>query len=123
MKRQLHMAAAMLLTVGLLSGCSARSAQPKQEPKVFSVVLESYSITPKRFQVQAGQPVRFVVVNQGDQEHEFEFESLDLETPRLPPGKTAVLDVVFPKAGTYEAICDILDHHQRGMSAWVEVSE
>ena len=57
--------------------------------------------------------VAFVVRNGGNAVHDFKIKGK--KTPLLQPGRTARLNVAFPKAGKYAYLCTVFGHAAAGM--------
>ena len=57
--------------------------------------------------------VAFVVRNGGNVVHDFKIKGK--KTPLLQPGRTARLNVAFPKAGKYAYLCTVFGHAAAGM--------
>ena len=64
--------------------------------------------------------VVFRVVNHGKVAHDFRIAGR--KTPTIKPGKSAVLRVVFRKAGRYAYLCTIPGHAAAGMKGVLKVA-
>ena len=64
--------------------------------------------------------VVFRVVNHGKVAHDFKIAGR--KTPTIKPGKSAVLRVVFRKAGRYAYLCTIPGHAAAGMKGVLKVA-
>jgi uncharacterized cupredoxin-like copper-binding protein len=94
-------------------------------------LLDSMAIEPKRIEVPAGKPVRFVITNEGALEHDLFIGSDREQTQRsngqgepgpdryvqVPPGETVTLLYTFPSAGRTIAGCVVPGHYTAGMKA------
>lgn len=88
----------LLLTVG---GCGR-----KERPRVVSVVMKKYSITPAEIRVKSGEFIRFEV-STTDVQHGFDIPDLGIKEP-VQPGKPAVFEFKAGKAGSYAIECGII---------------
>lgn len=64
--------------------------------------------------------VVFRVVNHGKLAHDFKIAGR--KTPLIKPGKSAVLRVVFRKAGRYPYLCTVPGHAAAGMKGVLKVA-
>jgi uncharacterized cupredoxin-like copper-binding protein len=64
--------------------------------------------------------VVFRVVNHGKVAHDFRIAGR--KTPIIKPGKSAVLRVVFRKAGRYPYLCTVPGHAAAGMKGVLKVA-
>ena len=64
--------------------------------------------------------VVFRVVNHGKLAHDFKIAGR--KTPIIKPGKSAVLRVVFRKAGRYRYVCTVPGHAAAGMKGVLKVA-
>lgn len=101
-------------------GASAVAA----EPQVIEIKLNSYTITPDRITVKAGQPVTLKVKNEAS----FIPHNLIIKAPQagievkvdVSAGKTGEVSFTPTQAGTYEMVCDKQppigkSHKEKGM--------
>lgn len=111
----------------LAAGCGRPSGEEEGGVRRIEVVMtekgpSEYAFEPKRIAVAPGERVEFVLRNEGKEEHEFEGETAGLEEVVVPPGKERAVAWTAPrKAGTYEIVCDLPGHRERGMVMAVEV--
>lgn len=90
---------------------------------VVTVAAQEYEFTPATLTVAAG-PVRFVVTNNGNDEHEFEIfkgEQVVDEIEGLVPGLTKELPVTLA-AGEYTFMCKLSGHDLLGMKGTLTVT-
>ena len=78
---------------------------------------------PNQISVSAGQ-VQLSFRNSGQRNHNFvvRLPSGVQRTPDVGGGRSAEQTFTFPAAGTYEAICDLPTHEQRGMKMTITVT-
>lgn len=75
-----------------------------------------YVFEPKQIEVRPGERIKFVLRNEGVEEHEFEGETVGLEEVVVPAGKErAVVWTAPKKTGSYEIVCDLPGHIAKGM--------
>lgn len=83
---------------------------------------KEFVFEPKHVTVAPGQRIEFVLRNEGKEEHEFEGETAGLEEVVVPPGKERAVVWTAPgKAGSYEIVCDLPGHREKGMVMAVDV--
>ncbi|MGH7458396.1 MAG: cupredoxin domain-containing protein [Longimicrobiaceae bacterium] len=117
-----------LTPVLLLSGCGGGGDDGVEEVRV---TMREFAYEPERTTFEAGTPYRFVLVNQGIQEHDWvvlpegvrdESQALvKVEESELPPGATVEQDFTFPEPGSYDFVCFVAGHLQSGMVLTVTV--
>lgn len=111
----------------ITAGCG-RSASPagagQGEPQTVEIALEEYKFVPDAISVRPGEKVRFVLTNRGKEDHEFEGEAIGIEEIVVPPGKRREMSWTAPaKTGTYDVVCDLPGHLEKGMILKVTVKE
>jgi uncharacterized cupredoxin-like copper-binding protein len=96
-------------------------SQPSSHAKVTSVavVAVEFRFRLSKKSVHRGTVV-FRVVNHGEVAHDFRIAGR--KTPTIKPGKSAVLRVVFRKAGRYAYLCTIPGHAAAGMKGVLKVA-
>ncbi|HZT07245.1 MAG TPA: cupredoxin domain-containing protein [Chloroflexota bacterium] len=123
------------LAAGILLGRQAGpwaqvAAAQSDEPLQIPVSMIEYQFDPGEFVVKAGQPVQFVLTNNGTERHRFNvggfgdrWRSSDPE-----PGDSTTLDVTFTEPGVYEVWCSVATpdgqpHRSLGMEGTLTVVE
>ena len=124
---------------------AGRPGDPAKPARVINVRMfeggGKMGFEPARIEVRRGQQVRFVLHNDGEEDHEFvlamvtenrkhaevmkkhpEMEHDDPNGVRLAPNRTAEIVWKFTKAGTFEFSCLIPDHRDYGMVGHVNVN-
>lgn len=122
MLRMQRLAGALLALTMTLSGSAHGHAAEADRGRVIEVRVREYRFTPENIEVKRGERVTLRLINEGTERHEWEIESLDVEIEPVQPGGSAELTLVAPKkAGQYEYICDLEDHHEQGMKGIMTV--
>ncbi len=115
-------AAGALLAVAatwLLAGCGR---QPTARD--VTVTLSEYAFTPREITVRPGERIRFVLINAGRLDHEFESDEAGIEEVVVPPGATRRITWAAPRSpGQYRLVCDLPGHAERGMTGKIVVEE
>lgn len=114
--------------VGLQHGTNAYAvAMAKPRPVTVKVVLRDFTISMSRHNLPAGKPIRFVITNRGQAEHEtvleragavdkaLEVRGREYEADDIAPGTTRTVTWIVPHAGTYQLACHMPGHYQMGM--------
>lgn len=118
------MALSLSLLALLLGGCSGG---PKVEAQLKTETVEirakEYRFIPARIEVAKGARVTVRMRNVGKERHEWELPAYDVEIKPVPPGGTGEVTFVADKAGTYEFLCDVEDHYERGMRGFLIVKD
>lgn len=100
---------------------------------------DPYRFEPAAVEVEAGETVRFVVTNEGEQEHEFVLGDVAYQEShgekmaagemrhegnalRLAPGATEELTWTFPETGDVLFACHVAGHYEGGMVGAISVS-
>ena len=114
----------------LLLGTATAAAAPRggQLPADVSAqaAITSVRVTAVEFRFKLSKKrahvgtVVFRVVNHGKLAHDFKIAGR--KTPLIKPGKTAVLRVVFRKAGHYRYVCTVPGHAAAGMKGVLTVA-
>jgi uncharacterized cupredoxin-like copper-binding protein len=82
------------------------------------VSMTEFSFTLSKKAVARG-PVTFMVTNRGSIAHDFKIAGK--KTRLVAPGKSAVLKVVFARAGKYAYLCTLPSHAAAGMKGKLTV--
>jgi len=92
--------------------------EEKEIPKTaIKIGMSAAGISPKTFEVKAGQTVILSVSSEDQWTHVFKFkdETLSEIAVGLSPGETRVITFIAPKkTGDYEFFCDVPGHSIRG---------
>jgi plastocyanin len=98
---------AIVAAAGLLLGACTQSSEPKgdvgsgpAEGRATDVIALDNRFSPEELTFETGDEVTIEVINDGDSNHEFAIESLDLTTGTIEPGKTAHATFVVPEGST-----------------------
>jgi uncharacterized cupredoxin-like copper-binding protein len=100
--------------------------------------MREFAFQPATIRLAAGEPVRLVLVNQGQIAHQFEtrylhavpvrvtgdalaVEAAGLDATRLDPDGTARLQFVPRRRGRYVFACTIEGHQEAGMRGTLDV--
>ncbi len=128
-----RLAAVVALLLPALVACTpARIGEPSrpsagssvavtQSPKEVRLTTKEWSFTPTSLQLPAGQPVKLVLDNQGNLEHDLTIPALNVRLT-AGAGKSASVTVTAGKEGTYPFECSIPGHKETGMKGSAVVS-
>ena len=86
----------------------------KDSVKTFNVVGDNFSFDIKEIKVTKGDKVKIVFVNK-EGFHDWVLDEFNAKTPRLGEGKTAEVEFVASKTGSFEYYCSVGEHRQMGM--------
>ena len=102
----------LLAVVLLLDGCTAQAALGRE----IRINASEFRFEPSEIRVKAGEAVRFVIINTGAVDHEFESDDARIEEVTIPPGRQRVVRWTAPaRPGEYSFVCDISGHREAGM--------
>jgi uncharacterized cupredoxin-like copper-binding protein len=113
----LSLSLAFLAAVSACGGCSASLTGAR-----FDIVALEYSFDPATIPTNA-RTIEFALRNQGQIEHDFELigpSGVEAHIDVVPPGITRATAVDL-KPGTYNFVCTVGDHAQRGMRGTLTV--
>jgi len=106
-----------------LAACGSRSALP---PRSIAVELTEFTITPTVYSAQTGEPLTFVVTNQGVLDHNVTIlnpSGKELAHVEVKSGQAARFDFHPSAPGGLQIICSIDGHYKAGMSAQLMVND
>jgi manganese oxidase len=121
--------AALLLTAAACSGSGSQDegtgAEGSDAVASFDVSLTEFAIMPGEIDVPIGEPLAFVVSNDGTTPHTFAIEtgSDTVVTPQIQPGESATLEVPPLDTGHYRTLCTVPGHADAGMVGMVMAFE
>ncbi|MEA3045309.1 MAG: hypothetical protein QOJ53_1575 [Sphingomonadales bacterium] len=129
----------MLLLPFLLALAGAGAAQPapvpqqQAQPRLVTVLLDSFDFTPRQLHLRAGQPIVLQLINQSGRRHNFSapfFFSRAAIAPGQPRILSGEIEVppngrveirLTPARGTYELECTHSGHAMIGMEGMIRV--
>lgn len=140
MNTRIYLFAVLALTV-LASGCTggtpdAETPSEEDSPvgnpdeaatnmsevdRTITVSGGNYYFEPDTINVSVNETVRFVLENEGGF-HDLVIPALDSGTERINGGETSSFTVKFTEEGSYDFICSVGNHAQRGMRGTIQVS-
>ncbi len=94
----------------------------KADQKVIAMHAGDFFFEPNRLELQAGRPVKILIENRGEVEHEIEFLGLGQEIEQVIPWQGRGLVLLYPRrSGRFPFICDLPGHLMKGMRGelWV----
>jgi uncharacterized cupredoxin-like copper-binding protein len=118
---------ALLLTAAACGGPGSgdAGAEGAEAAKSYDVSLTEFAISPGEIDVPPGEPLTFVVSNDGTAPHTFAVEtgSDTVETPQIQPGESTTLEVPALETGHYKTLCTVPGHADAGMTGMVMAFE
>lgn len=96
------------------------SAESIDNAKTITIVATEFGFEPASIELQAGEPVNIMLVNEGAIDHELQIEDFDFHVHALP-GESAMAGFTPEVSGTYEFACLLPGHYEAGMIGGVEV--
>ncbi|MBI5031954.1 MAG: cupredoxin domain-containing protein [Chloroflexi bacterium] len=122
------------LTLGLVA-CSGGAPSSKSAQQ-FTIQVNEFSFQPATIEVSVGQPVKLTLQNKGSVEHDWSIQKIPVidvkeigqsehnmggssTKPDLhmsaKNGKSAELEFMPTRAGTYQILCTVAGHKEAGM--------
>lgn len=95
------------------------------EPLKLTVTLQDFSFEPKEITAVKGQKIILTLKNGGEKNHDLILQGAydGLKSERVAPGAEGTFEFTADKAGTFEFICDLRGHKDRGMIGKLTVQE
>ncbi|MBM2826215.1 MAG: Copper binding protein, plastocyanin/azurin family [Dehalococcoidia bacterium] len=116
---------ALIALMATVTGYSLALAQPTLQD--VSITLTNFAIAPKEITVSQGQPVKFIVTNGGQNNHNltFKLEAQQIEKKlfeaNVAPGGNNTGEYTFSTVGEWQMYCPVGTHAQQGMTGTVKV--
>jgi uncharacterized cupredoxin-like copper-binding protein len=124
----------MLLCLALAAAPAAAEGPQWRRARAVEIRVTSFDFEPKTIRLAAGQPVRLILLNAGEQDHDFSspaFFAASSIRPRdaksavggrvqVGAGETVSIALV-PRAGRYKLRCSNLFHRIMGMTGEIVV--
>lgn len=82
--------------------------------KVFNISAKPFEFSMKEIKVKKGDTVRILFANT-EGTHDWVIDQFKARTPVIQAGKTATVEFVADKSGTFEYYCSVANHRQMGM--------
>ena len=82
--------------------------------KTFTVVGSSFAFSPAEIRVKRGDRVKIVFQNSGGM-HDWVIDEFSARTPIIQSGKSAEVEFVANKTGTFQYYCSVGSHRAMGM--------
>ncbi|KAA3644767.1 MAG: hypothetical protein DWQ07_15285 [Chloroflexi bacterium] len=90
--------------------------------KEIQLVAEDIVWSQDLIEVEVGQVVRVNLSNAGALDHDLVIEEMGVDIA-LAPGESAIIELVFTEAGTFEYICSVPGHEEAGMVGEIVVGQ
>ena len=110
--KQLLGAVLIGVAVLALAGCGGQATGGRE----IQITAKEFSFEPDVITVRPGERVRFVIVNRGTTDHEFESDEAKIEEITIPAGKQRILTwTASTQPGEFGFVCDAPGHKEAGM--------
>lgn len=83
--------------------------------KTFDVTGTPFKFEPNEIKVKKGDTVRINFKNMEGTLHDLTIADLNVKTKQIPAGQTDSVEFVADKAGTFDMICSVPTHADKGM--------
>jgi len=119
----------VLITVALISSISPQAEEETLSPtikptgRVVELVISGseFKFDPAVIEVNAGDTVRILYINDGRRKHNFVLDAFGIRTANIAPGESVVIEFVADKIGEFKFWCSLLGHRERGMEGTIIV--
>ncbi len=91
-----------------------------ENASTITIIATEFGFEPASIELQAGEPVNIMLVNEGAIDHELQIEDFDFHVHALP-GESAMAGFTPEVSGTYEFACLLPGHYEAGMIGDLEV--
>ena len=91
--------------------------------QTLEIELAEFSIIPEEASLNEGDGLRIIITNNGEIDHDFAIQSLDIQVPLIAPGDTITIDILLEETGSFEFICTIAGHKELGMTGTIIVND
>ena len=91
-----------------------------ENARTITIIATEFGFEPASIELQAGEPVNIMLVNEGVIDHELQIEDFDFHVHALP-GESAMAGFTPEVSGTYEFACLLPGHYEAGMIGDLEV--
>ena len=118
-------ASSNLMTGEVLSSDLPTSNVPTGDVKEITITVgpnSEYSFDKPRLTVNQGDSVKVTFRNTGRIIHNWAIPKLNTQTPVIQPGAVASTEFIASSVGTYEYICTVPGHRERGMLGALTIS-
>ena len=104
------------VTIPPVTGDIQVTTPPVTTPSVksFTVTGGNFSFSPSQMKVKKGDTVKINFAN-SEGFHDWVLDEFNVRTPQIAAGKTASVEFVASKTGTFEYYCSVGSHRQMGM--------
>lgn len=134
----------LLLALGLVAAACMHEhsgmtlGEPGEDSEIdrtIEVHADEFTLDPDTIEVEVGETIEFVLVNDGNAQHEFsigqghehhsgmEHGAATGSTGAVDPGDEETLVWTFTEAGEIQFACHIAGHDEQGMTGTLTVSE
>lgn len=103
------------------AGADPGTVPAARAPRVIEVIARNYRFEPARIEVRKGEPITIRLRNMGTEKHEWELEAFHVEIRPIDPGKTGTVTFTPDRTGTFQYVCEVDGHKQKGMIGYLIV--
>lgn len=95
--------------------------QTQTKAKEITVIGSEFKFEPNLITVNKGDEVKITFKNIGNAPHNLAIPELNIETKTIRKGETDIIEFTAPASKTYEFICSVPGHKERGMEGELEI--
>ncbi|MEK7103384.1 MAG: cupredoxin domain-containing protein [Patescibacteria group bacterium] len=108
-------------TVNINGGAEVTTTPPPASSvKTFNITGGNFSFSPNVMKVKKGDTVRVNFTNEEGM-HDWKLDEFNAKTPIISAGKTATVEFIASKSGSFEFYCSVNAHRKMGMKGTLTV--
>ena len=115
-------AATQIKITSSASSAGTVATTPAIAPVAYTVIATEFALSPSTLSAKIGQEVIVTFINNGQYNHNFVIDELDVESDTVASGESTEVTFTPNEAGTYTYICSISGHNEAGMHGTLTVS-
>lgn len=105
----------------ITNGATANPSASQSPAREIIITGTEYSFDPSTISASSGERLKIIFKNQGLTSHNLVFQNLGIGTQVIDAGQTDSFEFTVPQAGSYQYVCTIDGHQDKGMSGVLEV--
>ncbi len=102
-------------TVQVVPSANPEQVQVSEAVKTFDVKGTPFKFEPNEIKIKKGDRVKINFKNEQGMLHDLTIADLNVRTKQIPAGETDSMEFVADRAGTFDMICSVPTHADKGM--------
>lgn len=100
-----------------------QTVSPTQQAMRVAVNGTEFAFSPSTINAKVGQPLTIVFNNNGTFPHNLSIPDLNVKTKTISPGASDTITFTPDKAGTFQFVCTVPGHADRGMTGTLAITQ